>query len=230
MTMTAEPPPPAGVTPASVLGPLAGDLIAPAAVYYLARWLGVPVVLALVLGGLTCLPRQVLGLVRRGRPDGLGIAVIAGLVLGGLLSLATGDARILVARDAVWPLAAGIGAAGSCLRGKPVTFFAFRPVLTQGRAENRPFWDEVWAGGRAFRRCLRVLAIGWSVILLATGAVELLLAVALPVNAAAAVPAVAPAIAVPVLLGGTGLYARRTGMGVRRSLEAMRQRDTGGAR
>jgi hypothetical protein len=43
----------------------------------------------------------------------------------------------------------------------------------------------------------------------------------LPVSAAAAVPTVVPAIVVPVLLGGTALYGKRTGMGVRWPLEAM---------
>ena len=64
----------------------------------------------------------------------------------------------------------------------------------------------------------------------AAGAVELLLAVSLPVSAAAAVPAVVPAIVIPVLLGGSGLYGRRTGMGVRRSLEAMNLPAAGDAR
>jgi hypothetical protein len=115
--------------------------------------------------------------------------------LSGMLLLLSGDARVLIVKDAVWPLAAGVVAGGSCLRGKPVTFFMLRPLLTQGRPENRPFWDQVWAGGSAFRRCLRTLAIGWSVI----------------------------------LLGGTALYGRRTGLGVRRSLEAMNL-PAGGAR
>jgi hypothetical protein len=102
-------------------------------------------------------------------------------------------------------------------------------VLTQGRAENRPFWDQVWAGGGAFRHCLRVLAAGWAIILLGTGAVEFLLAVSLPAGAAAAVPVVAPAIALPLLLGGTALYGKRTGLGIRRSLAAMGGAGTGGA-
>ena len=59
---------------------------------------------------------------------------------------------------------------------------------------------------------------------------ELLLTVSLPLNAAAAVPAVVPVIAVPVLLGGTALYGQRTGLGIRRSLEAMSRQATGGAR
>jgi hypothetical protein len=121
MTMTVETPPPDRIRPAAVAGLLLGDLIAPAAIYYAARALGAPVVLALILGGLACLPRQV-------------------------------------------------------------------------------------------------------------AAVELLLAVSLPLNAAAAVPAVVPVIAVPVLLGGTALYGQRTGLGIRRSLEAMSQQATGGAR
>jgi len=169
-------------------------------------------------------------LARRGRLDGLGAAVLVAFALSGLLSLLSGDARVLIMKDAVWPLAAGAVMAGSCLHGKPVTFFMLRPMLTQGRPENRPFWDQVWARGSAFRRCLRVLAIGWSVILLTAGAVELMLAVSLPLNAAAAVPAVVPVIAVPVLLGGTALYGQRTGLGIRRSLEAMSRQATGGAR
>jgi hypothetical protein len=56
----------------------------------------------------------------------------------------------------------------------------------------------------------------------AAGAVDLLLALSLPVSAAAAVPAVVPAVALPVLLGGTALYGKRTGLGVRRSLAAMK--------
>jgi hypothetical protein len=221
MTMTSETPPPAGIRPAAVAGLLIGDLIAPAAVYYVARSLGASAVLALILGGLACLPRQVAALARRRRLDGLGTAVLVVLVLGGVLSLLSGDVRVLAAKDAVWPLAAGLVAAGSCLRGKPVTFFMLRPMLTQGRAENRPLWDQVWAGGSEFRRCLRALAIGWSVILLAAGTAELMLALALPLRAAAAVPALVPVIAVPVLLGGTALYGKRTGLGVRRSLAAM---------
>jgi hypothetical protein len=152
MTTPVRPASPTGVRPAAIAAVLLGDLIAPAGVYYAARALGAPVMLAVLLGGLTCLPRQAFGLARRGRIDGLGAAVIGVLVVSGLLSLLSGDARFMVVKDAVWPLAAGLVTGGSCLWGKPVTFFMIRPALTQGRAENRPFWDQVWAGGSAFRR------------------------------------------------------------------------------
>ncbi|WP_034263842.1 VC0807 family protein [Actinospica robiniae] len=237
MTMTTEPPaatdpampqgspdpaaPPARGRSGALLKPLLGDLIAPIVVYYSARSLGATAGLALVSGGLTCVPRQVWEVVRRRHLDGLGIAVLVSFALGALLSLSSGDVRLLVVKDALWPLAAGIVTLGSCLRGKPVTFFVFRPVLTQGIAENRPLWDEVWAAGGAFRRCLRVLALGWSAILLATAATEVVLAFSLPLGAAAAVPGLVPVIAVPVLLGCTALYAGRTGMGVRRTLDAI---------
>jgi hypothetical protein len=232
MTMTTETPP--AIRPAVAAGLLLGDLIAPAAVYYLARALGAPVVPALLLGGATCLPRQAVVLARRRRPDGLGAAVLVVFAVSALLALSAGSARILVIKDAVWPLAAGLVTAGSCLRGKPVTFFMLRPLLTQGRAENRPLWDQVWTRGTAFRRCLRTLAVGWSVILLAAGSAELLLGLSLPLSAAAALPVVVPAAGLPLLLGGTALYGRRTGLGVRRSLEAMNRpaagRPAGGAR
>ncbi|MGH3207110.1 MAG: VC0807 family protein [Trebonia sp.] len=192
-TTTAPPPAPPGIRPAALAGVLLGGLIAPACVYYAARALGAPVMLAVLLGGLACLPRQAVELARRRRLDGLGAAVLIVLAVSGLLSLLSGDARVLVVKDAGWPLAAGAVTAVSCLRGKPVTFFVLRPMLTQGQPENRPFWDQVWAAGGAFRHSLRVLAAGWSVILLAAGAVELLLA----------------------------LYGKHTGLGVRRSLATM---------
>jgi hypothetical protein len=230
MAVTARSASPTDIRPAALAGVLLGDLIAPAGLYYAGRAFGAPVMLALILGSLACLPRQAVRLVRRGRVDGLGAAVLVVFAVSGLLSLLSGDARILVMKDAAWPLAAGAVTAGSCLRGKPVTFFMLRPLLTQGRAENRAFWDRIWAEGTAFRRCLRVLAVGWSAVLLAAGAVELLLAVSMPVGAAAAVSAVVPAIALPILLGGTALYGKRTGMGVRRSLEAINLPTAGGAR
>jgi hypothetical protein len=67
--------------------------------------------------------------------------------------------------------------------------------------------------------CLRGKPVTF--ILLAAAAAELLFAVGLPLNEAAALPAVVPAIALPVLLGSTAFYAKRTGLGVRRPLAAM---------
>jgi hypothetical protein len=159
VTATARPPSPAGTRPAAIAAVLLGDLIAPAGVYYAARALGAPVMLAVILGGLACLPRQAAGLARHGRVDGLGVAVLIVFAVSGVLSLLSGDARVLVVdarvlvvKDAVWPLAAG------------------------------------------------------------------------------AVAAVVPAVALPLLLGGSALYGKRTGLGVRRSLAAMNRPAPGEAR
>jgi hypothetical protein len=172
VTATARPPSPAGTRPAAIAAVLLGDLIASAGVYYAARALGAPVMLAVILGGLACLPRQAAGLARHGRVDGLGVAVLIVFAVSGVLSLLSGDARVLVVKDAA----------------------------------------------------------GWSVILLTAAAVELLLAGSLPLSAAAAVPAVVPAVALPLLLGGSALYGKRTGLGVRRPLAAMNRPAPGEAR
>jgi hypothetical protein len=110
MTMTVETPPDR-VRPGAVAGLLIGDLIGPAAIYYAARALGAPVVLALILGGVACLPRQAAELARRGRLDGLGTAVPVAFALGGLLSLLSGDPRVLIVKDG-W-------AAPPCTAGGP---------------------------------------------------------------------------------------------------------------
>ena len=213
--------------PAGLLAVLLGDLVGPIAVYYAAHAAGASTGPALVLGGVVCLPRQLVEFVRKRRLDGLGLAVLVSFALGGGLSLVSGDARFLVVKDAVWPLAAGIAVGASLFRSKPLTFFVFRPVLTQGRFEDRPFWDELWAedAGAPFRRCLRTLAAVWTVILLAAGAIELVLVFALPRSDAATAPLIVHVIALPLLLGCTALYGKRTGLGVRRSLEARNAED-----
>lgn len=208
----------------SLLTVLLGDLIAPVAATYAARSAGASTSVALVLGSATCLLRQIFEIARHRRLDWLGAAVLASFALGGALTLLSGDVRFVVLKDAVWPLAAGVVVAASMLRAKPVSFYVFRPMLTRGHAENRPFWDSVWAdpAGAPFRRCLRVLAVGWTVVLLGSGIVEVVLAFALPLNAAAAAPVVIHVISLPTLLGFTALYAKNTGLGVRRSLEGTR--------
>ena len=219
-----------GVRAGTFLGPLFADLVAPLAAYYLAQGWGVGTPAATMLAGLSTLPRQVVRFARSRRLDGLGIAVLAAFVLGALLTLYTGDERLMAVKDAIWPLAAGLVAAGSCVRGKPVSFYVFRPLLTQGHAENRPLWDEVWAGGPAFRRALRTLAGLWATILLMAAAAELVLCLRLPMNQAAAVPTLAQLVGVPLLLGCTALYGKRTGLGIRASLAAIRIEGPDGAR
>ena len=211
-----------GPRPTAFLGALIGDVLAPLAVYYVAGALRTSTMTAMIVAGLSCLPREVYQLARRRRLDGLGVAVIVSLVLGVLLSLGTGDARILAVKDAVWPLAAGLVTAASLVHGKPVSFYLFRPLLTQGRVEARPFWDEVWAGGPSFRHCLRTIAVLWAVILFATAAVELVAALSLPLGLAGATPSLVHLVAVSLLLGCTALYGKRTGLGVRAAVAAVR--------
>ncbi|MEW2522663.1 VC0807 family protein [Actinacidiphila alni] len=200
------------------VGLLVGDLVAPVVVYGVAHAVGAGTMTAALLAGAGCLPRQAVRLAGRRRLDGLGAAVLAAFVVGALLTLISGDPRVMALKDVVWPLAAGLVTAVSCRWGRPVTFYLFRPLLTQGRPENRPLWDRVWAAGGPFRRCLRTLAALWAAVLLATAGAELALCLSLPADQAAAVPGVVPLVAVPLLLGATALYGARTGLGVRASL------------
>ena len=217
----------AGVRASAFLGPLIADVIAPLAVFYIAQAWGVGALAATMLAGLSTLPRQLVRLARSHRLDGLGVAVLAAFVLGALLTLCTGDVRLMAVKDAIWPLAAGLVTVGSCLRGKPVTFYVFLPLLTQGRTERRALWNEVWEGGSAFRRSLRTLAVLWATILLTAAVAEVVLSLRLPVDQAAAVPGLTQAIGIPLLLGCTALYGKRTGLGIRASLAAMHMHPEG---
>lgn len=158
---------------------LGTHVVAPLVVFYGLRGLGVGQWLALMAGAGIAIAEVIATAVRRRRLDTVSITVLGILVVSAGSSLATGDARLLLVRNAV-----GTALLGTWLL---VTLVLRRPLLFDGArllqsADTRARWDHRWHESSEFRRALRVLTAIWGVGFLADAVVRLLLALTLPVD------------------------------------------------
>ncbi|WP_210602885.1 VC0807 family protein [Brevibacterium oceani] len=154
-------------------------LVAPLAVFYGLRALGVGPWFALVTGTVITAIEVISTAVTRRRLDTVSITVLVILVISAGSSLATGDARLLLVRNA-----AGTALIGAWLL---ITLCLKRPLLFDGArmlqsADARKQWDRRWQESNVFRRALRVLTGAWGAGFLVDAVARLVLAMTLPVD------------------------------------------------
>lgn len=148
-------------------------LVAPLAVFYGLRALGVGPWLALMAGSVITAIEVISTAVTRRRLDTVSITVLAILVISAGSSLVTGDARLLLVRNA-----AGTALIGAwllvtlCLR-RPLLFDGARMFQSAGARER---WDRRWQESNVFRRALRVLTAVWGAGFLVDAVARLVLA------------------------------------------------------
>ncbi|MFI5612457.1 VC0807 family protein [Amycolatopsis sp. NPDC051903] len=155
------------------------DVGAPVGGYYLLRAFGVVPVWALLLSGLPPALRVLYTALRRRRVDGMGLFVLAIVAVSVVTTLLTGDARLLLVRNAWFSTLAGFWLLASLfIARRPVTYEAARALLPGKGAQL----DEAWEERPAFRRVWRVLAVVWGVGGLAHSGVSIGMAYTLPVD------------------------------------------------
>lgn len=158
---------------------LLADIGAPVGGYYVLRAFGVVPVWALLLSGLPPAARAAYTLVRRRRVDGMGLFVLAILALGVVTTLVTGDARLLLVRNAWFSTLAGVWLLASVFVGRhPVTYEAARALLPGRGSQLDSAWDE----RPTFRHAWRTLAVVWGLGGLAHSGVSIGMAYTLPVD------------------------------------------------
>ena len=155
------------------------DIGAPLGGYYLLRAFGMPSVWALVLSGLPPALRVLYTAVVRRKVDGMGLFVLAIVAVGLVTTLMTGDARLLLVRNAWFSTLGGVWVLASLFVGRhPVTYEMARALLP-GRGERL---DEAWDSRRSFRHAWRVLAVVWGVGGLVHSGISVTMAYSLPVD------------------------------------------------
>lgn len=192
-------------------------LVLPLAVFYGLRGLGVGQWAALVAGAGIAIVEVIAAAVARRRLDTVSITVLGIMAVSAGSSLATGDARLLLVRNAV-----GTALLGTWLL---VTLGLRRPLLFDGArmlqsAGARARWDHRWHESSVFRQALRVLTMTWGLGFLADAVVRLLLALTLPVDLVPLLDDALLVVTVVVLLvvqRAVGTYYRRHhGLQIRR--------------
>ncbi|MFD4400522.1 VC0807 family protein [Kitasatospora sp. NPDC058478] len=189
VTITAATTAEAGATPnpsASGLRPLAIDVVAPLAGYYLLHSVcDLSVFAALAWSSAIPAARTVLGLLREHRLN-LWAALMLTVNLAGLaLTFVTGDARLMIAKDGGLSGTVALAVLISALVGRSVMTPVLMPFLTKGKHDRAAAWQRLVegraAGSLAFRRHERVFAGVWGTALLADCVARVVGAFTLPV-------------------------------------------------
>jgi hypothetical protein len=164
------------------LRPLAIDVAVPLATYYLLRD-GLHLSLWLSLAGSSVFPavRSVTGIVARHELNVLAVLML-GVNLAGIgVSLATGDPRLMIAKDSVISSVIGLAILGSVALRRPLMTAGLKPWLTRGAAEREAAWDRLMAGSATFRRLESAFSVIWGVVLLGECTARVIGAFTLPV-------------------------------------------------
>lgn len=177
----------------AMLPALAIDLVTPLAVYGALQAAGVSITSSLAGAAAVPLGRIVLGAVRRRRLNGLALIVLGALGVGVALTLATGDPRLAIARDAVITLAVGVVFIGSMAMRRPLMFHvlrSFRGTDIEAQWERLPL----------LRRDLRAMTAVIGGLCVLDAAVRVLIAYTLPVHTAGTLVHFQPIVLVSLLM------------------------------
>ncbi|WP_079319072.1 VC0807 family protein [Microbispora sp. GKU 823] len=166
----------------TMLTPLALDVAAPMACYYLLHGaFGTSEVAALAVSGVIPAVRVVAGIVRDRTLNGLAGLTLAVNVAGIALSFVTGDARMMIAKDSALSGVISLFMMLSAFTARPVMTPGMRAFITRGNAVREAAWERL-AGSARFRRAERRFTGIWGGALLADCAARLIGAFTLPVS------------------------------------------------
>ncbi|MFD7411391.1 VC0807 family protein [Kitasatospora purpeofusca] len=167
---------------AKALRPLAVDIAGPLAAFYLLHsGLGASEFAALAWSSAFPVARTVLGLVKDRTLNRFAALMLGVNLVGLVLTAVSGDARLMLAKEAVLSGFMALAILGSALTARPLMSAALRPFLTKGETAREAAWDRLAAGSRPFRRYERLFSVIWGSALLAECVARVAGAFTLPV-------------------------------------------------
>lgn len=150
-------------------------LAVPSLLFYLLRFLGSGIYLALVISTLVSAVPLLVSLVRDRRLDGLSTFFTAMLLGGLVVSALPGDTRFLLAREALMTGVTGVWFLASVRAARPLSYHFTKPLL-EGRFRWPGDWDQLWQHSPRFRRMWRVSSLLWGIGILADAVLRVVLA------------------------------------------------------
>lgn len=168
------------------------DVVAPLGLYYVLRWAGVGVYVALLVSTLASAATTVGSLVRNRKLNGLSTYMTTMMLASIVVSVIAGSPRFLLAKEAWLTALGGVWFLASLRARRPLAYLYTKPLL-EGRLGWPGAWDELWERFPRFRRMWRVSSVLWGIGTLLDAALRVVMAYTLPIDE------------VPAL--STGLYA-----------------------
>ena len=141
------------------------DVALPILLYYLLTRYGVPVLWALVAGGIPPALNNLRVWIRAGRLEPLGIIVVTFLALGAAASLISGSVFFALVKESVLTGAFGLMCLSSLLAPRPLLFYIIRQFAAGDDPARIEWWNGLWQYPR-FRFRMRVVTGVWGVVYL----------------------------------------------------------------
>ncbi|MEU6285558.1 VC0807 family protein [Streptomyces sp. NPDC047028] len=191
--------------PGSALRPLLIDVAVPLVLYYvLNKGAHLNTVDSLVLSGAVPAVRTVYGLVRDRRVNGLALLMLVVTLVGAAISLISGDARLMLAKESLGTGLIGGSILVSAFTSQPLMASAMRPFMTKGKPEREAAWEHLRATEPRFRAGITRTTQLWGAGLLADCVLRVVGAYTLPVHTMVWMSTVILVGAIAVLMLGTG--------------------------
>ena len=202
-------PSPAGAVPVGLIRTTLLDIGLPLLVYYGLHAVGISDYPALLAGTVVAGLRVAFVALRNRRLDGFAAFLMTVFAVGLALSFATGDVRFMLAKDSVGTAVAGLIFLGTCVVGRPISFYAAQRFSTS-TTRTRTWWATIWETSPVFRRRFRVMSIVWGIGLLVEALVRIPLIYLLPVHVMVGLSTVLQVTAFTLLITWNAWYAKRT--------------------
>jgi len=156
--------------------------LSPLGTYYLLHnGFGVGLVASLALSSVVPGVRTVLSLFRDRNLNALATLMLVVNLLGIALSFATGDPRLMIAKDSVISSVIAVSILLSVAGRRPMMSAGLKPMITKGDPAKAAAWDRLTAGSAPFRRAESLFSLIWGAALLADCAARFVGAFTLPV-------------------------------------------------
>jgi hypothetical protein len=166
----------------ATLLPLALDIAVPLGLYYgLRDGLGASLVVSLAASSVLPAIRSIVEYVRNRKFEGLATLMLAVNVASLIISVTTGDARLMMAKDSVISSVIGFGILLSVWRGAPLMSAGLKPFVTRGNPVKIAAWERLHETSARFQSLEKRYSLIWGVALLADCAARVAGAVMLPV-------------------------------------------------
>jgi intracellular septation protein A len=155
--------------------PVILDLVVPTLGYLVLHAAGLGDVWALTIAGSLTGLIAIANSVRRRKVDLLGVLVVAELAASAALAVWTHDARLILARSALYVAIAGVVLLGSALAGRPMTYPAASPMATKGDPVRAKAYAAAWVNSAQLRRIHTWLSAFIGIVLLIFAATRIVI-------------------------------------------------------
>ncbi|MEV6972612.1 VC0807 family protein [Kitasatospora sp. NPDC093806] len=163
----------------------------PLGLYYGLRAAGLGQWLALLVSGAVPLARLIHTVAAERRVSAVSLFTLSVMACGTAITLLTGDARLLLARESYLTGLLGLWMIGTLLARRPFMFTTMVRMLPEETART---WYSSWERHASFRAAMRWMSAAWGAAFLIDSAARIAMAYTLPVD-------LVPVLSVVLLVG-----------------------------